>query len=239
MERFDDKTVARLLLSIKPPARGIEKPLNPIEIAKLLNEACKYESREEVAKELGINRATVRQYLHLLRLPKNVQKLIKPGKIGMDKGYRISLLKDKEDQRCLANAILQENLANSEVRGVVFLKTNNPQIPINDCVQKVIRQRKKVKRHLVLTGIDTSTLERLKREGVRRESSVEDLAKEIVETALPTPNSLIAFEMRGKLIKMVVDSDGFRTLRDKAKKRKVSFDNLVERLVEDWLQEDT
>jgi DNA-binding transcriptional regulator YhcF (GntR family) len=236
MERFDEKTISDLLLSIKPLLSGTKKPLNPIESAKLLNEACKVESRKEVAKKLGINRATLRQYLHLLKLPKSVQELIEKGKIGKERGYRISLLKDKEDQKYLAKAIVKEKLTHSEVRGVVFLKQNNFEMPIKDSIRKIMEQRERIKHHLLLTGIDTSTFERIEKETLKLGNSPEDLVKEIIEKALPASMNIIAFKMRGKLIKMTIDAEGFRTLKKLAKELETSLDDLTDRLVNDWLQ---
>jgi len=236
MERFDDKTIAKLLLSIKPPRRGMKRPFSPIEVAKLFQEACRYSTIKEVAKRAGISQEMVREFLKLLSLPPDIQRqLFSNWDIGIDKGYRLSMLKDEKEQRRLANAILNEKLSSNEVRAIVYLKKKNQEMPISDCIKEVLRLREKTKHHLILTGIDQTTLRLLKKKATKYGVSTEDIVKKIIKRNLPSSQSLIEFKMQGTLISMIVNSNGFQKLKSKAKEKGVNFDDIVERLVEEWM----
>ncbi len=145
------------------------------------------------------------------------------------------MLKNEEDQKHLTKAIIKEKLSHQEVRGVVYLKQNNPEMPIEDSLNKIIEQRERIRHHLLLTGIDTGTFDQVEKKRPKLGDSTEHLVKEIVEKALPAPENLISFTMRGKLIKMTLDAEGFRILKNLAKKLGISLDDLTDWLVKDWL----
>jgi len=236
MERFDDETIAKLLLSVKPPRRGMKRPFSPIKVAKLFQEACRYSTTKEVAKRIGISQEMVREFLKLLNLPPDIQRqLFSNWDNGIDKGYRLSMLKDEGEQRRLADAILREKLSSNEVRAIVYLKNKNQKMPIADCIKEVLRLREKTKHYLVLTGIDQTTLRLLQKKATKCGTSTEDIVKKIIERTLPSSQSLIEFKMQGTLISMLVNSNGFQKLKSKAKEKEVDFDDVVERLVEEWI----
>lgn len=238
MKELNQQILARLLLSIKPP-KGMPKrkrPLSPIQVAKYLNELLQQSSITEVARKLGLERTEMlREFLSLLQLPPDVQKFFENWEIGIDKGYRISMLDKAEDQREVINAVIKHNLTSSDVRSIVFLKKMNPEIPIEECIRKVLESRKGIKYHVVLTGIDEDTLQILQTKSEQLSCPAKELVKKLIEDTLGTSQGIIMFDMRGNLIKMVITRETFKVMREKAKQLNVSFDNLIDKVVRNWL----
>ncbi|MEM2188910.1 MAG: hypothetical protein QXG35_06220 [Nitrososphaerota archaeon] len=226
------------MLSIKPPkgAPKRKRPLSPIQVAKYLNEWLQESSATEVSRKLGLKGTEMlREFLSLLQLPSDVQKFFENWEIGIDKGYRISMLDKAEDQREVINAIIRHNLSSSDVRSIVFLKKMNPEIPIEECIRKVLESRKKVRYHIVLTGIDEDTLQILQIKSEQLHCSAKELVKKLMEDTLGTSEGVIMLDMRGNLIKMVITPKTFKMMKEKAKELNVSFDDLIDRLVKNWL----
>ena len=238
MKEPDQQTLARLLLSIKPPKGAPKKrrPLTPIQVARYLQDWIEQTSKDEVAKRLGLKRTEMlREFLSLLHLPPDVQTLFEDWKVGIDKGYRISLLDAADDQRKVARAILEHNLTSSDVRDIVSLKKMNPEMPIEECIRKVVASKKKVKYYVVLTGIDEDTLLALQRRCKQCQCQVKDLIRKLIQEILTEPNGIIELEMRGKLIKITLTPTAFKDINEKAKQLNVILDDLVDKLARDWL----
>lgn len=235
MEKLlDEKTIARLLLSI-PHKKS--SPMDQIEVAEKLELLCKHIPRKEVARRLGINRASLRQSLHLLRLPKSIQQLIKNGRIGKETGYRISLLKDEREQVVLADAVIKHRLSSNEVKGIVqSLKKRNPDMPIEECIQLALKSRPIIKEeHLIVTKIQNATLQALERESERYNVVVDEQIRKIVEEILP-PNSMASLKVADRIIMMSLEKDGVKAFKDKARQTGVRPSDLVEILIRKWLR---
>ncbi len=87
--------------------------LNPIDIAhsyqRLIKE-CNL-TQEVVAQKVGKDRATVANFLRLLKLPKLIQESARSGDLSMGHAKALLALNDKEDQLAIWKKILNEGLS--------------------------------------------------------------------------------------------------------------------------------
>ena len=86
--------------------------LNPIEIAlgyNRLMEECGL-TQEKVATKVGKKRATVANFLRLLKLPPKVQAALRDGSISMGHARALISVSDEKEQTALLDAIINDNL---------------------------------------------------------------------------------------------------------------------------------
>lgn len=95
--------------------------LNPIEEAKgyqrLVDEFSL--TIQEVAERVGKDRATISNFMRLLRLPDEVQDLVRSGKISMGHAKAILTVKEPSAQIGLANKIISEHLSVRAIEAIV------------------------------------------------------------------------------------------------------------------------
>lgn len=100
------------------------KDLNPIEIAsayqKLIQEL-DY-SQEEVAKKVGKDRASVANYIRLLKLPSEIQKKVTEGKLSMGHARALITLENPDQQIFLSRIIIEKNLSVRDVEKMMAKK---------------------------------------------------------------------------------------------------------------------
>ena len=234
---LSEETIKRLLISIKSPKAW--RSMDPIEVAQNLKFLCERMPREEVARRFNISkRATLWVYLRLLDLPEKVQELIRAGKIGKDKGYRISLLKDKREQEILADAAIKHHLSSGEVRGIVqSLKKRNPDMPIEECIQLALKARPIIEEeHVIVTKIQKDTLKTLKEKSEECGVVMEELVRKVMEKEVIPPNSITSLRFIDTTVILSLGKDCFKAFKDKARETKVKPEDLVETLIKKWLQ---
>jgi len=236
MGQYDDEALANLLLSVG--TRKKWRALDPITAAKTIESMCKSSSQSEVARKLSVSQETIREFRSLLKLPESVQKLIKARKIGIDAGYRISLMESKDEQEILAKAIIDKQITSKEVRGMIqSLKKRNPHMPISECIELAIKYRPIIEEeHLVVTGIQRKTLNALKKSSEKSGILVDDLIKRILTEIMQSEGDIISVKTLDGVAILALKKNGFKALRAESQKSKVKLDNLVETLVERWLQ---
>ena len=228
MQPFDKKEEARLLLSIGTHKK--DRPFGPIETGKKLAARCEHTPQQVVAKKYGLSSEMLREFLCASKISPKAQKILDSWEIGIDKIYRISMLKSPEGQDELAKEVIEYNLSSKEVRNVVQLKNRNPAFSIADCVKMVVESRPIIeKRHLVLTEIDKDTLKNLKERAKSYNVSTEKLLVGTLREFLPT-NSLISIKMRDNILILNLKEEGFQSLKTRAQKLGVELDNLIETL---------
>lgn len=91
--------------------------LNPIEAAtaiKFLMERFGL-TQEEVADKIGKKRSTVANLLRLLKLPEDLQKMVRDGKLSMGHARALLSLEDPEEQKRVASEILSHSLTVRDV----------------------------------------------------------------------------------------------------------------------------
>jgi len=100
------------------------KDLNPIEVAhayqKLIQEL-NY-TQEIVAEKVGKDRASVANFVRLLKLPPEVQKMVAVGKISMGHARALITLKKPDQQIFLSRLIMEKNLSVREVEKMMTEK---------------------------------------------------------------------------------------------------------------------
>jgi ParB family chromosome partitioning protein len=103
--------------------------LNPLEIAtayqKMIQEFGY--TQEDVAKKVGKDRASVANYLRLLKLPDEVQELIADGKLSMGQARALIPIEDPGRQRSMANRIVKDRLSVREVEKWVHRLQSPPE----------------------------------------------------------------------------------------------------------------
>ncbi len=100
--------------------------LNPIE------EALAYQrlvttlnlTQEEVARRVGKDRSSVANYVRLLKLPENVQKMVETEKISMGHARAILGLESQEQQSKLAQEIIDKKMSVRETERAVQQKSS-------------------------------------------------------------------------------------------------------------------
>jgi len=101
------------------------KNLSPIELShtfKQLIEEFKI-THEELSKRIGKSRTAITNYLRLLKLPLEVQKLVDEEKISTGHARALVSLNTIEDQIEVANLIVKRDLSVREVEKIVSKKT--------------------------------------------------------------------------------------------------------------------
>lgn len=105
----DDPTMLEMAL-----VENIQREdLDAIEVAesyKRLIEECE-ETQESVSKKVGMKRATVTNYLRLLKLPESIQNSIREGKLSMGHARALINLEDEELRLKVHEQILKEELS--------------------------------------------------------------------------------------------------------------------------------
>ena len=95
--------------------------LNPIEVAKALNRlATEYKlNHDDIAKRTGKDRTTVANLIRLLRLPEEVQTLVKERRLAMGHARALLALEDPEKQIDFAERAAAQGLSVREVERLV------------------------------------------------------------------------------------------------------------------------
>jgi ParB family chromosome partitioning protein len=124
--------------------------LGPIETAEAFQRLVKEHNytQEKLAKKVGKERATVANYLRLLKLPSEVKALINDGELGMGHARAVLAVKGRAAQVALAEKIINEGLSvrHAEVLGkqkaapTAKHKVKKKQDPhVRDLEEKLIR----------------------------------------------------------------------------------------------------
>lgn len=97
------------------------KDLNALEKARAFSEClATFElSHEELATALGINRSTVSNIIRLLELPQDIQVQLRNGSISAGHGRALLGLGSEDQQRALAQKIVEEGLSVRDVENIV------------------------------------------------------------------------------------------------------------------------
>lgn len=226
-----EENVKRLIVSLKAPAKW--RIMNPIEIAENLKILCDNFSQDEVARRFGISKkGTLWVYLRLVDLSDKVKDLVRARKIGQDASYRISLLKDPDEQGILADAVLDHNLNSSELKAIVQnLKKRNLELPIEECINLTLKARRKItEEHIVITRIEADTFRMLKERSHKDGLPIEEFLKKILSKSLPTLN-FSSLRLVNTAVIMSLGKEDFRLLKDKASRTKVKLEKVIDVLV--------
>ena len=118
--------IRQLILSVG--THRSERPLSPIEVAKLMQKALDAgEKRKEIADRLHLNGSTIiGRFTRLLSLPPQIQHLIgwgsDPTTLSFTTASGIACLESTQEQTTLAKAVLESQLNKSEIVQVVQIR---------------------------------------------------------------------------------------------------------------------
>ena len=120
----------------------IEKDLNPIEEASAMQNLLKTHklTQEQLAKKLGKPRATIANTIRILNLDESLQEFVSRGDLSEGHAKVILSLKEKEDQRKVADVIMARdmNVRQSEVFVKKYIDAqNNPSKKIQAVEQDI------------------------------------------------------------------------------------------------------
>lgn len=225
----------KILAKIGKGTKRKKREINDLEIAEEINSLYKkYNSLDKVASLLKLSPEMVRQIKSLTTLENEVKKLYSSGALkGYDIGYRISKLQGK-DQVILAKYIVDKNLFSDDVRAIVKYKIDNPEIPIEEVINKVI-QSKDQQIYIAYLGIEKNIFEKFLSKIKNRDATraVRSIFKRVVPSEFIT-----TFELNGRVVIIKVTREGLREMRRKTKELKVPLAKLADALVKEYLGED-
>ena len=149
--------LGRLKMSVGYGTHKRGRPLSPVEVGTLLRRTCAAGSTlGDCANALSLDCTTqLSRFLRILDLPPDLRHLVAWGRsrdsIGFTTAVELVRVPDAEDQRAIANAILEEALQTSEVRQVAQLRQRSHR-PVEECIQEVLGMRPVVERRYVFIG---------------------------------------------------------------------------------------
>jgi hypothetical protein len=221
-------SLAKILKGTKRKKRDI----NLLEVSKELKNLHKnYNSLARVAEVVKLSPEMVRQFLKINELEKEVKELIKLNKINsIDTSYRLSKIKGN-DQILLAEEIVSKNLSSDDVRGIVKFKIDNPGIPIERVIHKVLESKDK-KIYVAYLQIEEKTFEKFSEKV--KEKNKEKMIKSIFNNFID-PELISSFDLNGRVVILKISKQGSREIRNKAKKLKVPLPKLADVLVNEYL----
>ena len=158
--------LGRLRMSVGYGTHRKGRPLSPIEVGVLLRKALQHGATlADCAEAVELHSTGVSRFLRILDLPSDLQHLIDWGSgkdfVGFSAAVETRKLKDVEDQRAVADAILSSSLNSKEVRQVIQLRQRSGRT-IRKCVQEVLRMRPKlVKRYVFIGSVASENIEEL------------------------------------------------------------------------------
>ena len=109
---IDDGTLS----AEKALAENLQRePLNPLEIAEALSALLASSTQEKLAKELGLKRSTLSNFLRLLSLPTLAKAALREGSISMGHAKALLSVDDEKTQEALLKRIQNKQLSVRQV----------------------------------------------------------------------------------------------------------------------------
>ena len=149
--------LGRLRLSVGYGTHKKGRPLSPIEVGLCIQKASSEGvSLDECAQAIQLDGiGHIRRFLHILKLPEDIQHLVDWGSgkgiIGFTSAVELTKLEDPEDQRTLAQFILSNDISSKEIRQVAQLRRRSGR-SVEESVKEVIGMRPEVIRRYVFVG---------------------------------------------------------------------------------------
>ena len=149
--------VARLQMSVGYGTHKRGRPLSPVEVGRLLRRTQSAgASLQDCAEFLKLSKDQTSRFLRVLELPEDLMHLVEFGrsadsKIGFTTAVQLARMTDRESQRVVASAILEQELQTDELRQVIQLQKRSRR-SMKECLKEVIAMRPTVERHYVFIG---------------------------------------------------------------------------------------
>jgi hypothetical protein len=235
MNEFDENKAFAILLTNLGKKKRTENLLTIAEYCIRLKE--RYNSWNELAKRIQINdeRAHIsaemlREFGTLLDLPNEIRQMLKDDLItSVDIAYRISRLGHDVDKINLAKFTVEKNLSASDVRAIVEYKLQNPEITIEQAIQRVLESKSRVvTHHIVIMELSNLTLETLIKQAEKLGQTPDSLATTMLGKKW-NKEWIMSAGMRGNDLIIKLSEEGFKSLLKSAKEANVQLKDLAER----------
>jgi hypothetical protein len=128
-----------------------------------------------------VSREIIREFLTLLRLPQDIQKLFGREGLKLEHGRRLWQLTRRRPgvQRDVANAM--KRLTAHDSRALVELLVRYPELSVKEARERVLGSKgSSTTEYHVITVLNEAAFVKLSKEARRRRVSVDQLASEIV-----------------------------------------------------------
>ena len=151
-----------------------------VSIAKRCNEVVqKSNSVMEAAKKLGVSYELLRGILSILKLPKEVQLLVKNGDILFDAAQRINRIKDKDKQKEVAQIVA--GLKSHEQREIIQYAKRFPLADLHDFTKRVITPVGIEEFHVVVIPLEEKIFRIVDDKRKKEKTSLEKILVNVVE----------------------------------------------------------
>jgi len=136
-------------------------------------------STQEAAKKAGVSYQLMRSAISLLKLPPEVQSLIKDGKILFDAAQRINTIKNPKRQTEVARTII--GLTSHQQREVIQYAKKFPEAKLSDYKNRLMKPREIEKLNVAIIPLKEEFFNPVKQESKKRGISIEKLLVTIIE----------------------------------------------------------
>ena len=173
----EDETLAKIFMVLKGSKRKHE---DWVSIAKKCNEILQNsDSVTDAAKKMGVSYELLRAILSILKLPKEVQQMIKSGDILFDAAQRINRIKDPNRQKKVAQVIA--GLKSHEQREIIQYAKKFPQANLSDFAKRVGSSATTEELHVAIIPLNETTFKAVDEERKKQKTSLEKMLVEIIE----------------------------------------------------------
>ena len=221
-----------VLLLASVGTRRKNRPADPMTVAQIF--ANTPWSNEEIARKFSVSPRQIAMFKRLLQLDENERELIRTRRISIDQGVRLSSLKDHKLRHLLEGTILNRALSADIVSQVVHFQKQNPDMPIEQCINLVVKSKPKT-RHVFATRIERDIIATLGKKAHDAAISSSDLLKKILENSFSIEGSVLFVLLQNGSTILVLTPGGWELLRRKSGELGVPLDEAVESIAKLWL----
>jgi|GEM_PF-3037503 len=234
-----EPTDAQILAKLIKSTRTSKPYSDPFETGYLVNlYLARGHSIRDLAGCLELSAEMIREIKKIGRLPKAVKNLLRLSsrKNLKDIAYRISMLKNEEDQKKLAKLVVEKDLDTKTVRNIITFKKYNPGYDIEGVLKRVV-ESKDVRINRLLIPIDSENLRSILNSG--KKSTVRNVLKysylELATEAGIEENT--SFKFLEPFIRLDLSDEGYKRVSKLARRRRMKIPNLVNHYIKKALSE--
>lgn len=148
---------------------------------QFLKDLPEYGSNEKVGAAVGVSREIVREFVGLLRLPKQVWPFFADKKLGLDQGRRLGQVHKRRPKAVMETAQALIKLNEADSRALVEYIMNRPELSVAEAKRTVLDARTVTEREYhVIALLNEEQYRVLKRKAVARKVPVDQLVTAIV-----------------------------------------------------------
>lgn len=211
-----------------------QRPIDPITVAEIFSNS---QSNVLIAKKTGISTRMVGMFKSLLSLSDEIKASVRSRQISIDKAVRLAALKDTRAQELLSKAILADPLIFSapSVSKMVTLKNRNPDMPVEECINRVLKAKPLIEnRYVLVTDLKEKLSELSKRKAAKESTPYEQFLIEATRKSLPE-GSLHSLVVHKDALLLILTSEGWQALRHIAVESGIPLEEVLDYIVEQEL----